>query len=176
MAKSRKKGNNNIKIGNNNSSREVKKILTMTLIVLAFFGLFYLLTLWILDKDISLSNSKNEKNGEVEIQNEELLVGTSFSVSDEEYLVLYYDVLLDKEDSTLSTLVTQYQSSNKDLSLYTVDLSNALNKRFVTDKDGNSSAVNASELKLKNPTLIKFVDGKISEYIDNQEDIVAYLK
>lgn len=176
MAKSRKKGNNNIKIGNNSNSREVKKILTMTLIVLAFFGLFYLLTLWILNKDISLSNSNNDKKGEVEIQNEEILVGTSFSMSDEEYLVLYYDVDADEEESTWSSLVTQYRSANKDLNLYTVDLSNAFNKHFVTDEEGNSSAVNASELKLKNPTLIKFVDGKISEYIDNQEDITAYLK
>ena len=176
MAKSIKKGNNNVKIGNNNSSKEVKKILTMTLIVLAFFGLFYLLTLLILDKDISFSNSNNEKSGEVEIQNEEILVGTSFSMSDDEYLVLYYDALLDEEELTLSSLVTQYRSSNKDLNLYTVDLSNALNKRFVTDGESNPSAVNASELKLNNPTLIKFVDGKISEYIDNQEDIESYLK
>lgn len=172
MAKSKKKNNNTIKIGNNSYSREIKKVITMFLMVLAFFGLFYLLTIWILGRDIVSSNADDTE--EVEIQSSEILVGTSFSVSDEEYLVLYYDA--DDEDSIFSSLVAQYRSSDGALNLYTVDLSDSLNKQFVTESDSNPSAATASELKLKNPTLIKFVGGKIAEYIDSEEEIKNYLK
>lgn len=150
----------------------VKQAIIITIFVLLFLGLFYLITVLILDDGTS---SKKNNNDTVEVQHKEVLVGTSFSISDSEYYVLYYKTDDDEINSDLASLVSNYRSSNKDPYLYTVDMSNALNSAFNSDSS-NSLATKASELKISGPTLIKFVDGKISQYIEGIETIAETLK
>ena len=54
-------------------------------------------------------------------------------------------------------------------------MSNALNSAFLND-ESNKDATKASELKISGPTLIKFVDGKISRYVEDMDDIETRLK
>lgn len=176
MAKNKnKKIEKNIKkdIEKKGVSTEVKQLLAITVAVLLFLGLFYFLTVVILDDDTDTKTDDN--NTEVEVQFDEILIGKSFSLRDSEYYVLYYET--DDEDisSDMASLVSAYRSSTKDLYLYTVDMSNALNSQFIAD-EANEDADKASELKINGPTLIKFVDGEIDEYIDGVDDITAELE
>lgn len=159
-------------IEHNSLVRESKQLLVITLIVLLFLGGFYLMTVVILKDDTK--EPESEEQG-VEIQFDEILIGRSFSLTDDTYYVLYYEFDDDEISSDLSALVYSYRSSNKDISLYTVDMSNALNSSFLDDKS-NKDAENASELKISGPTLIKFVDGKISRYVEDMDDIENRLK
>ena len=59
--------------------------------------------------------------------------------------------------------------------IYTVDLSDALNKPFVSSEESNPDASNASELKVKNPTLIVFEGGRINEYVEGFDSVKNYL-
>lgn len=169
-----KKEEKNIKkeIDNKSVSSEAKQLLIVTIVVLLFLGAFYLLTVFILDDDTEDKESDIE---EVEIQFDEILLGTSFSLRDDEYYVLYYETDDEEINSDLSSLVYTYRSSNAEPYLYTVDMSDALNASF-SNEESNEKAAKASELKISGPTLIKFVDGKINKYVDGIDEITEILE
>lgn len=170
-----KKNNKKVKFESSSSfDGEYKKIIIITLVVLAFLVAFYFITVAILDKGDSSTKNINTDE-EVEIQYKEILVGTSFSMKDSSYLVVYYDTTDEENASTISSAISTYRTNNKDSHIYYVDMSNALNKSFVSE-ESNSSAGSASELKINGPTLINFSDGKIVEYVEGTEKIVDYLK
>ena len=105
-----------------------------------------------------------------DIKFDEILIGRSFSLSDDTYYVLYYEFEDEEISSDLSSLAYNYRSSSKEISLYTVNMSDAFNSSFLSD-ESNKDATKASELKISGPTLIKFVDGKISRYVEDMNDI-----
>ena len=169
MAK--KKNKNKIKFENSSMNDDYQKIIITTVIVLAVLVAFYFITVAILDD----SSSKSDNSGKVtEIQYNEILVGTSFSMKESNYLVVYYDTTSD-DNTEIATAISTYRSNNKDSKIYYVDMSNALNKKFVSDT-GNSSATKADELKINGPTLIRFANDKIVEYVEGVEKIADYLK
>lgn len=56
-----------------------------------------------------------------------------------------------------------------------VDLSDELNKSIISDTN-NTKAKKASELKVKDLTLLKITNGKIEKYITGIENIETELK
>ena len=145
---------------------EVKK--TIIIIVIALFLLvgMYFLTKVILNKDV-----EEDKIMENTIQYDELLAGESFNQDEDEYYVIYYDS--SNEYSTISSLISSYQLNNSDTRLYSVDISNGMNKKYVTDEDIITD--NASSLKVKDNTLLKFRNGEVSEVITDINEITNYL-
>ncbi len=145
---------------------EVKK--TIIIIVIALFLLvgMYFLTKVILNKDV-----EEDKIMENTIQYDEILAGESFNQDEDEYYVIYYDS--SNEYSTISSLISSYQLNNSDTRLYSVDISNGMNKKYVTDEDIITD--NASSLKVKDNTLLKFRNGEVSEVITDINEITNYL-
>lgn len=145
---------------------EVKK--TIIIIVIALFLLvgMYFLTKVILNKDV-----EEDKIMENTIQYDEILAGESFNQDEDEYYVIYYDS--SNEYSTISSLISSYQLNNSDTRLYSVDISNGMNKKYVTDEDIITD--NASSLKVKDNTLLKFRNGEVSEVITDITEITNYL-
>ena len=92
-------------------------------------------------------------------------------MNDEEYYVIYYDST--DEYSTISSLISSYQLNNTTIKLYSVDLSNGMNSKYITEGDIVTSG--ASDLKVKATTLIKFSDGEVSELITDISEITAIL-
>lgn len=157
-------------------SSEIKKVVITTSVVLIFFACFYFLTVAIVNKDEKKDNTTNSSSNtsEVEIQHEEILLGSSFSIKDNQYLVVYYDTT-DDDLSSLTSAISTYRSSSKDVNLYTVDMGDGLNKGFVGDTS-NKKATKASELSISGPTVIKFTDNKISTYIEGMDKVIEYLE
>jgi len=151
---------------------EVYNGLKMLLIVLVILGIFYLLTAYIINKDSKKDSSKS--NEDVEIQYKEILAGSSFSMSDSEYFVLYYDKSNEDLSSDIDSLISNYEVKEDAISLYTVDISNSFNKNIVSDSS-NIEPVSASELKINGTTLIKFSDKKVIDYIESYDMIKEYL-
>ena len=60
------------------------------------------------------------------------------------------------------------------------NLSNDYSKEDVissfTSDEANHDAKDASEMKISGPTLIKFNNNKIDDYIEGKEEITEYLK
>lgn len=170
-----KKNNKKVKIESSSSfNGEYKKIVIITLSVLAFLAAFYFITVAILNKDDNSTKNDTNKDTEVEIQYKEILVGTSFSMKDSSYLVVYYNTTDKDNASDISSAISTYRTNNKDSHIYYVDMNNALNKNFVSG-ESNSSASSAEELKINGPTLINFADGKIVEYVEGKDRIIDYL-
>lgn len=145
---------------------DVKRLIIMSVIVLVCLGLFYGLTLLILRDD----TKSDDDSEETEIQYSEILLGSSFDQDEDKYLVLYYDSSDEETASNISTLISTYDSNNSQIPLYTVDMADGLNSRFVSE-NGNSSATKASEMAIKAPTLIIFNNHAIGEYIEGYENI-----
>lgn len=174
MAKSNKTSNNknkmkkstqsNIEIGNTHLSNETSKVIKCILVVVVIFVLMYVITVLIL-KNAPYEYAKDDVK--TSIQYDEILAGTSFQKKDSEYFVLFYHT---DSDSEYMNLLSDYQAKESHLPIYYVDLDNKMNQSVISE-ESNSEASDASELKVKGVTLIRFKDGKIDEYIDDSSKI-----
>ena len=153
------------------------KVIIVCVIICVFFA-FYFLTVFISKDDSSStnSNSSNKKTTETtNISYDEILLGRSFSMEDGEYLVLYYDKDNSDLSSEMSSALSTYNNKDSHLNVYTVDMSDALNSSFTSD-EANHDAKDVSEMKISGPTLIKFNNNKIDDYIEGKDEITDYLK
>lgn len=174
MAKSKKTSNNknkmkkstqsNIEIGNTHLSAEASKVIKCILVVAIIFVFMYVITVLILKNSPYPYTKEDVKTS---IQYDEILAGTSFQKKDSEYLVLFFHT---DSDSEYMNKLSDYQAKESHLPIYYVDLDNKMNQSVISE-ESNSEASNASELKIKNVTLIRFKDGKIDEYIEDSSKI-----
>lgn len=145
--------------------------------IIIFFCLFYLLTLYITKKNSDTSKDNNNQEAvETVIDYEDIIIGRSLSMSDGDYLVLYYD----KEDediaSDYASLVSEYKANVQHMIIYTVNMGNSFNKSYTTTGEANKNPESVSDMKINGPTLIKVSGKKVVEYIEGKEEISNYLK
>lgn len=154
MGKKNKNKIYNVKSTNNDSDEMVRlfKIVGFVVVVLLLFYLVFA----IFSGEISFS-SKEEKS-EVEIQNTEILAGSTFNREGDEYYVLFYDFDGDNaiKCSSIRSLYVQKYPTNK---MYIVDLGSAFNKNYVIDDVKSVSAKDASNLKVVDATLVRVTNG-----------------
>ena len=142
-----------------------KVIITIGIVVVVFLG-FYFMTVAINNKNRGLK-TKNPETVEPTIQYDEILADSTFTMKDKEYFVLFYD--FDGPEAVyFETMFNEY-ASDKEHHIYKVDLSNALNQKYIAADKSNKKAKNASQLKIKNEnaTLIKIKKGKVRIRLSN---------
>ena len=105
---------------NNDENNEFIKILKITIGVLLFFGIVYLIA-GVLTGEIKFNKDEKE---EVSIQYSEILAESTFKQKDNEYYVIYYD--FSSNESVLIDAITNDLSANN--KVYKVDLSKGFNK------------------------------------------------
>lgn len=143
---------------------------TVAIIVIIFCA-FYFLTLFLTNRDNSSSSTNTSKDTSISYSN--IIAGRSFSMPEDEYLVLYYDFSDTTLTSSLNTMTNTYISKDSHLTVYYVDMSDALNKKYVSE-NSNTSPVSVSDLAINGPTVIHFVNGSVTEYIEGEEEIKNY--
>ena len=153
---------------NNEFKGTGKRVLIILICVVLLFGLMYFLTTRILSKEVTKKRKQSEVT-ESTIQYEKILAGESFTMEQEEYYVVYYD----STDTNLSSTIATYQADKKDIKLYSVDLNDGMNKKYITDSDINTSSI--ENLKVKNPTLIHFKNKEVVDTITDENEIKDYL-
>ena len=153
---------------NNEFKGTGKRVVIILLCVVLLFGLMYFLTTKILSEEVTKKRKQNEVT-ESSIQYEKILAGESFTMDQEEYYVVYYD----STDTELSKTISTYQADKKDIKLYSVDLNDGMNKKYITDSDINTSSI--ENLKVKNPTLIHFKNKEVVDTITDENEIKDYL-
>ena len=146
---------------------EIKRVIIISLVILIVLVGIYFLTEVILNKE----DDDSDKVTENAIQYEEILAGESFNQSEDKYYVIYYDST--DEYSSISSLISSYQMNDKEVKLYSVDLSNGMNKSYVTD--GNVVTTNASSLRVKANTLLEFTSKKVTDVITDNDEIIDIL-
>ena len=147
--------------------KEMMRFLIVLGIILVFvIAVYYFSKLFIMDQSLF------EENYTAGVINDErVIVGTMFNRPESEYYVIAYDETSSKA-VYYSALSTTYSSQGK-VKVYHLDLNNTLNQSYYVGSDGtsNKTAKNASEIKLKDLTLIKIKNGKIEKYLENLEEI-----
>lgn len=149
----------------------VKQIFWIVIATILVFCAFYFLTLYLTGRD---STKRNSTTTEGTISYTEIMAGRSFSMPENEYLVLYYDKSDSELLSTYSNIVSSYRSKEDHFTIYTVDMSDALNKTYISEEK-NISPSNVSELKINGPTLIRFREGQVANFVEGEADITSYL-
>ncbi len=102
-----------------------------------------------------------------------ILINKIFDMKDKNYYVMLYDSGDEKLGGLYSGLVYNYQG---ELALYSVDLSNKMNKDYYDPKGKeNTKPTQLSEVMITQPTLIKFEKNKVSSYVTDKEEIIKLL-
>lgn len=158
---------NNIINAKREMPSEVKRGIIIVVVAVLVVLFMYFLTTRILAKDDSSNEDKVRENA---IQYDEILAGESFNKTGE-YYVIYYDST--NQYSSISSLISSYQLNNTETKLYSVDISNGMNSKYVTD--GKIVTKDASSLRVKDNTLLKFSNGEVSEVITDTSEITSFL-
>lgn len=153
---------------NNDENNEFIKILKITIGVLLFFGIVYLIA-GVLTGEIKFNKDEKE---EVSIQYSEILAESTFKQKDNEYYVIYYD--FSSNESVLIDAITNDLSANN--KVYKVDLSKGFNKNYISKDDKiKTNPKNAKELTVVNPTLIKIKNKKSVKLLKGAKNIKEYV-
>ena len=107
-------------------------IIIFVIVLLLVVGAFFL-TKYVINKDNEGTKTEESDKKEVEIDNSIAIVGTMLGKVESNYYVILYKSD-DSNSGTYMGLVSKYQTQSKTKAVYTVDLSNALNKDYY-DKD-----------------------------------------
>lgn len=155
---------------NDEYTQNMKTTIITILSVLIIFGLFYLLTVAINNKNRKL-DTKEPETEEATIQYFEILGDNTFTMSPNVYYVLFYD--FDSPEAIyLDYLFDQYSAEEGNY-IYKVDLGSGFNKKFIAEDKTNKKAKNASQLQVKDATLIKIKKGKNVEYTEGTAQVIA---
>ena len=90
-------------------------------------------------------------------------------------MVVIYDIN-DTDNKTISNYINLYKGKHTASTIYSVDSKNKMNAKYIVEKDSNKEAKSIEELKVVSPTLIKVVDGKITEYHEGKDEVKSILK
>lgn len=170
MKKIKKKKTMYTNKNNNNTtySMELKKLFIILGVILLIIVALYLIIGIFVTKDIKLFKNKNSNEVTSTIQYRKILAGETFNMNKEEYYVIFAS-----SKGNYYSLYSSIAEKNTDKSIYLVDLDDSLNKKYISE-ESNSAVQNASELKVKDNTLIKINNKKNVEYIEDRNTILSY--
>lgn len=168
MAQKKKNSNNSNKYydldSNIDDKVSIKKIIGTIIGVALFFAAIYGCTILVINK-----GEKRQPIGEASITYDKILAGSSLKQNEDSYVVVFYS-----NDDEIFTAITDYEGTDKG-TIYYVDLKEGLNKYVVSDKV-NVNVNSASDLRVKNPTVIKVKKGKIVDSKVGKKNVLDYLK
>lgn len=143
----------------------VKKLIIILIVVALFIVGFYFIT------DKVVKNQQEEQVNDVEINYDNITVGTILNRPYDEYLVLLYNST-ESEATYYGTLLANY---SKDEKLYFVDLSLKTNEKYVSEK---SSGIfnDINDAKFSCPTLLVIKNGKVEKFLETKDEIKSALK
>ncbi len=158
------KKKDNLINANSNESTEYKTLILLIVLIALVFGIFYFITT-LITKKTSDNIFKNDLNA-TEIQYDEIIISDIFNKDGEFY------VLLLSENDPYKDIFNSYISSIEDTKIYTVDLSSAFNKRYISDEYNYDK----DDFKVKDTVLVKVNNNKVVDHYETKEDIIEKLK
>lgn len=151
-----------------NDDKEIYNVFKIALGVILFLALTYLL-INIIKGNFNIFNKRNLQTEEID--STMVMIGTMFNKkSDEEYLVLAYDMSDNDTSSYYNALIDKYVGN---MDIYKLDLSSGFNSAFIDSKTVVSDDL--TKLKLSGPTLLIIKNDKIISSYIKEEDITKYL-
>lgn len=153
---------------------EIKNGIIILLVVLGILAIVYFGTAY---RTGQISHKKYDNNSEITNNDPSysnmIIYSKVFSQKEEKYMVLFFDNTKIKD--SLSTTIDLYDKNEGNIKLYKVNYNETINKKVVS-KTENKVATNVDELKIKGTTLITIENGKIINYISNEDEILSSLE
>ncbi|MBR1416946.1 MAG: hypothetical protein IJ572_03935 [Bacilli bacterium] len=150
----------------NDEDKAIRNFIIIFLIVIVVAVGVFFFTKYVVNKETNTT----EEVKEVEIDNSVAIVGTMLSKADKEYYVILYR---SEDDNAYKydSLKSKYPASGNSYPLYSVDLSNALNKKYYDKDNVNLKSDNVNDLRFGDITVLKVETGKITKSYDSVEKI-----
>ena len=150
----------------------IRNIIRIILILVITFGVFYLITTLVVNpvEEQTLNNTPTE------IGSTKITLNNLLNRKETEYYVL---ATKESDNSQVNYImlynnyISEYKKDEKALTFYNVDLNDALNKNYISEKLNISNEI--SEIKLNEEVLFKVKEGKIEEYFVGSKDILKAL-
>lgn len=152
---------------NDEMMRMVKVLGGVVLALAAFYFIFA-----IYNGEISLFGNKEEEVP-TEIQNIEIMAGSTFNRMEDEYYVLMYDFDGDYAEKCIA-IYNLYTQKSDAIKMYVVDLGRSFNSSYVVSDKAQVNTSDISTLKVMNPTLIKVKSGKATSVIAGDSELKKY--
>lgn len=149
--------------------KEIIKFGKILLGLILIIGLLYVFTAYVVNKEDSYKRTNNKGK----LNYDTIAIGSLLNKADSEYYVLITDKTNMFSDLYLNR-VSDYKSGVNHLPVYIADLSNELNKSFLSN-ESSYKADNIDEFKVKGTTLVKVKNKKIIKFIENKDDILNEL-
>ncbi len=157
--------NINLNVKGSTDTEQISKVFKYLLVVVIIFVVVYFLTDYITNHS-SDSNYKTNV-GEATIQSDKILAGSTFNQKEDEYYVLFYNVI---DNATYTDTYSTYKTKEDHIPIYYVDTHEGLNRDYVGE-DVNEEPTDASEIKVNGPTLMKIENKEVVEFITDEEEI-----
>lgn len=153
-------------------SYSLKSFLLIILVLVIILGIFYLITTLV----VKPVNPTDNDNGVTIIDETKITLNNLLNRKEKEYYVL-----ATKENNNTQTnyqtlynnYINEYKKQEGVLTFYNVNLDDALNKGYISDKLNISNDL--SELKVNDDILFKIKDNKIEEYFAGSKNILKQL-
>ena len=160
------KKNKNIYYAKTTEQQEMRNFLIVIVVVLVCVAAIYFITRAFVTKDLFKKDEpKVEEVTPGSINYGTIIMGMIMNRPDEEYYVVIYDKTA-ANASEMSSLVTKYNSGEKHLPVYTVDLSNkTMNASYYDPNNISQKPKTLQEIKVGDRTLIKIKKGEIQKFI-----------
>lgn len=155
-----------------NDLSELKGLGKIIIVLSIIFIVMYLLTIGATKLGWFETGYTKPSVSESVISYEKIIAGSILDKKDKEYYVAIADF---SNNMYYSSIISTYKDKEDKLPIYYVDLSDELNKSIISNED-NTKAKSVSELKVKDLTLIKVSNNKISKYITGISNIENELK
>lgn len=153
----------------------IKNLIKILIILLLIFGVFYFITtLFVKEKNVNDGNSTGViDNSKITLsqilsqkENEYYVIATKKSLYDSSYIKTNYIGLYNE-------YINKYKQKEDSLAFYFVDLDNALNKKYLSDKLNIVDEI--SELKINDEVLFKIKNKKIEKSYVGKDKIIDKL-
>lgn len=157
MSKKNKKITSNAYSSDSEEMIRMFKVLGIVVVALLLFYVVFAIA----HGDIKFEKDKYEREAS-EIQNEEILAGSTFNRVEENYYVIYYDFTA-PDSASYANLYSVYKNSGTE-KIFLVDLSSDFNKGYLVDDKSKIGIKDIASLKVVNGTMIKVENGKGVSY------------
>lgn len=153
----------------------IKNLIKILIILMLIFGTFYFITSFLI-KDKSIK----EDNSTAVIDSSKITLSQLLSQKDKEYYVIATKKSLDNSSyvqtnyiELYNEYINKYTQNEDSLNFYYVDLDDALNKKYLSDKLNIVNEI--SKLEINNEILFKIKNNKIEKTYVGRDKIIDKL-
>jgi len=153
-------------------SYSLKSFLLIILVLVIILGIFYFITTLV----VKPVNPTDNDNGVTIIDETKITLNNLLNRKEKEYYVLATKQNNNTQanyQTLYNNYITEYKKQEGALTFYNINLDDALNKGYISDKLNISNDL--SELKVNDDILFKIKDNKIEEYFAGSKNILKQL-